>query len=336
MTITTPSAPVVVTEADLLLPAADADPLQTILENANHAWAHYAPPLLVGVYTVESGLTRNAVFQVPIVPSSDGLTYRFEHHALTGTGTGNLGVTVEEWTGSWSTIHTTTTIAAAASSWVEYRHTATISASATKLRMTYTRAGSDPYTPHSVTIYPEPGNATTGTQSSGFEAFDDGLLAATGAPITTEHVNRAATNMHALMRDRRQCVAAFIQEDDSTPSNVLHDVGNATHATAADVRVLYGRAVATLPYQTEAAIDVYCIATHDHTSASNVVRFGQANGGEVAFNADGTIESDTLTLYLDRAGALDAGAELVLQGSIPAAAQTTYIHAVVAYWRPGD
>jgi len=336
MTITTPSAPVVVAEADLLLPAADADPLQTILENANHAWAYYAPPLLVGVYTVASGLTRNAVFQVPIVPSADDLTYRFEHHVLTGTGTGNLGVTVEEYDGGWTSIHTTTTITAAASSWIEYRHTATISDTATKLRITYSRAGFDPYTPHSVTVYPEPGAATTGTQASGFEAFDDGLLSATGAPITTEHVNRAASNMHALMRDRRQCVAAFIQEDDSTPSNVLHDVGNASHATAADVRVLYGRAVATLPWQTETSIDVYCIATHDHTSASNVVRFGQANGGEVAFDADGTVESDTLTLYLDRAGALDAGAELVLQGSIPAAGQTTYIHAVVAYWRPGD
>jgi len=336
MTITTPSAPVVVSEADLFLPAADADPLQTILENANHAWAHYTPPLLVAVYTVESGIARNAVFQVPIVPSADGLTYRFEHHALTGTGSGNLGVTVEEYDSGWNSIHTTTTITAAASSWVEYRHTATISATSTKLRITYSRAASDPYTPHSVTVYPEPGAASTGTQSSGFEAFDGGLLSATGAPITTEHVNRPVKNMHALMRDRRQCVAAFVQEDASTPGNVLHDVGNASHASAADVRVLYGRAVATLPWQAKTELSVYCIATHDHTSASDVVRFGQADGAEVTFDADGTVETAALTVQCDRPGAIDAGAELVLQGSIPAASKTTYIHAVVAYWRPGD
>jgi len=336
MTITTPTAPVVVTEADLLLPAADANPLQTILENANHAWAYYAPPLVSAVYTVADDLTRDRVFQIPIVPSADGIDYRCEHHIQTGSGTGNLGIVVEEYDSGWNTIYSLTTITAGASTWVEHRHIATISATSTKLRITYSRANPDKFTPHSVTIYPEPGAATTGTQSSGFEAFDDGLLSAAGAPITTEHVNRAASNMHALMRDRRQCVASFVQEDDSSPGHVLHDVGNASHAVATDVRVLYGRAVATLPWQTTTSIDVYCIATHNHTSGSDLVRLGQADGAEVSFNADGTVESDTLTIQCERPGALDAGAEIVLQGSIPASGKTTYIHAVIAYWRPGD
>jgi len=335
MAITTTTTLSVLKEYEFISPLADADPLKTILENTNYLYRFHRPSWTY-VYTVDPLGTGQTVFQIPIPPSADGLTYQFVHYIRTGTGTGTLSVDVEEYDSGWNSLESSSGIAAAATSPITHSHTDTISATSTILRITYDRAGGpDTYTPDSLVIYPAPPAPTTspGVYDSGFVTFDDGLLAATGAPITTEHVNRAAKNALRVLEDRWFLVSSFVQEDSSVnaPRNDAADLAQ----TDGEWGVL-GRAVFTCPHQKDPTVRVYVFATVDVTDGAGdlLVRLGQVGGKSTVLAADGAINSGTLQLSTD--GTASASADLVLEAQISAGGRSTYVHAVCTYWQPGS
>jgi hypothetical protein len=333
MTITIPTGVVVVDQADLIQPSADADPLQTILENAAHLYA-YGPAHLTAVYTCADKITgRSVVFQVPIVPSADGIDYTFKHHVRTGTGTSNLTVKVEEWTGAaWNTIENSTAIAAGANTVVTHSHTDTVDANATILRLTYSRAtGTDELTPDSVCMYPAVSSIAAGIKTSSFVPFDDGLLSSAGSPVHTEFLNRAVRDAAAVLRDRQQCALAFVQEDSSTYTK--HEVSTAGVGAGAYIRL--GAARFSAPYQVNPLINVYVIASVSAGSTSDIVRVRQLGpqGEQVLLSASGGVETGTLRLKMP--GGPYSVADLEVAATHMPGSEA-YIHAVVAYWTPGD
>ena len=196
----------------MLLAKGDAEPLQSIVENTHHLWC-YGPAHLVAVYTCEAKITnRSAVFQIPVAPSADGITYTFQHYCRTGTGTSNLTIKVEEWAGAgWNTLENATTISAAANTVVGYSHTDTLAAAATILRVTMSRAtGADEFTPDSTTVYPTETSISTGVTTAGFAPMDDGLISSVGSPVHTEWFNRAVNNAKVVLADRKQCVMSWM------------------------------------------------------------------------------------------------------------------------------
>lgn len=333
MAITVPSELEVIKTSALLSAAADAEPLQSIVENTHHMWC-YGPAHLVAVYTCEAKITfRSAVFQIPVVPSAAGITYTFQHYVRTGTGTSNLSITVDEWVaGAWNTLESATAIAAAANTVVGYSHTDTLAAESTKIRITISRAtGLDEFTPDSITVYPTETSIATGVQSTGFAPLDDGLISAVGAPIHTEFFNRAIYNAQVVLQDRKQCVMSFVQEDGSA-SAPLYEPSAAS--MGAGVWVRFGLAVASLPYQVDPSIDVYALASVNAGTDTSLVRVSQAGheGQAVTFDADGAV--NTLALQLNCDGTEGAGARLRLDCTHKSG-QETYVHAVVAFWQPG-
>ncbi len=333
MTITIPTGVVVVDQADLIGPVADAAPLQTILENTAHLYA-YGPAHLTAVYTCADKITnRSVVFQVPIVPSADGIPYVFRHHVRTGTGTSNLTVKVEEWTGAaWNTLENNTAVGAGANTVVTYTHTDTVDAAATKLRLTYSRAtGTDELTPDSVCMYPQVSSIAAGKKTSGYVPFDDGLLSSAGSPIHTEFFDRAVRNALHVLRDRQQCALAFVQEDDS--GYVKHEVSAAGIGAGAYIRL--GAARFCAPYQVNPIINVYALASVTGGSTSEIVRVRQRGpqGESILLNGTGSVVSGALSLKMPGGPLSFADLEI---GGTHTSGNEAYIHAVVAYWTPGD
>lgn len=334
MAFTTNAALTITPTTAFLHALADQDPLHTALLNLNHLYAHYAPPLHSIVYTTKHAIIgRSAVFEWPTAPSADSIEYTFTTWIRTGTGTNTLTVLIEEWTGAgWGTIDSTAAIAAPATSVVEYTVTAPISATATKLRATYTRAASDPFFADGIIIYPNPGTPVgAGETSSGFIPYDTGLLTTAGAPLTTEHVNRCKTSALAVLLDRQQCVLSFVQED--TAANVLLEASDGYYAAGSWQEI--GAAVCSLPGQKNPTITIKALATVNAGADTRLVRVHQDHpqGRITEFDADGVVNSETLELITD--GGPEAAAVLKLYAKIEPG-QKTYVHAVCGFWQPGD
>jgi len=337
MTITTPNPPVVLGAGQLIQRAADAEPLLTILNNANSAYMQHRPPLLQCLFTTIDRIDRTSTIQIPVHPSADDLRYTWRHYLLPQTSSpdDDMTVEVEEWTsgGGWSTIYGPATVAATDDTRLIHTHTATLDASALKIRLTYTRANSGEFRPEGLLVYPDPAALTAGVKPSGFAPFDDGLLTATGAGLNVEHHNRPKRNAQALLADRHQCALSFVQEDD--PAFVLHDVATPGLNSFLWLRVALGRAV--IPGQAEPQLRVRVIASVNAGSTSDRVRVQQAGGAQALLDASGTAgapEEATLRLDLDEAGELGASALLEVAGQ-RTAGNSLYVHAVVAWWEVG-
>ena len=331
MTIAVPATLTATRQSALVQPSADESPLIDILQNTAHMYA-FGPAHLTCVYTCEDKISnRQAVFQIPILPSADGIDYTFRHHVRTGTGTSNLGLTLEEWTGAWDTIETTTSISAGANTVITYEHTSTVDANATKLRVTWGRlTGADQYTPDSLCMFPAVASIAVGKKTSGYVPFDDGLLTLAGSPIHTEFFNRAVRNAAYLLEDRQQCALAFVQEDDAT--YVKHEIGAAGLGAGVYGRLGYARFFA--PYQVNPEITVLAIATVSGGSPDAIVRVRQdaMQGQSVTLDGDGAINSASLRLAMP--GGAMSYADLEVQMTHTTSSEA-YLHAVVAYWQPG-
>lgn len=331
------NTPVVVTpETDFLVqPAADRDPLYTILKNANGMFESFAPAHLSALYTVEKGISaRSAVFEIPILPSADGLDYDFSHwiYAEAG-GAGTLTVQVEEWTGAaWNTIENTAGIAAAAATMVRHDHTAAVDANATKLRITISRV-TDAFTPVSILMRPGTNTITTGVKASGFVPFDDGLLnvGTNDAGINTEHLNRGPQNAMAILKDRRQCVFSFVQE-----SGIVNPLYFAEDSPlSAGLFARFGEAMASIPNQRDPQVKVLAIGSVDGGATADLINVYQVGGKGVTLDADGNVQSADLDLKLLDPGGLHARAKMGCAGAY-VALQSMALNAVVVLWRPGD
>ena len=346
MAFTTPATLQVSEASEFVLALADEDPLATQLENCNHLYAHYIPPIVDVVWTSKNDLTRQSSFEQPIVPSADDLRYNFRTLVRTGTGTGTLTITLEEWdAGAWNVLDTTAAIAAAANSVIQHDVTSVVvSATSTKMRFTYARAGGDPYYAESALVWPAPATPVTGgVTASGFIPYDSGLLTAAGAPITTEHVNRCKISSVSVLTDRVQTAMSFGQEDNRvTPaSDPRIVVGAGTVAHAADDWNRIGKAVWPCPGQKNPTLDLKVLAQVDGGAVSELVRISQAHpqGQSTDFSADFaatvnlSVATGTLELITD--GGPDSHAVLELWAKHELG-QTTTVHAATAHWTPGD
>jgi hypothetical protein len=338
MTITTPATPEIIKAQTFLQPDADAEPLQTILENANAAYMLHRPPLIQCLYTTIDRIDRDCTLQIPVHPSADDLQYAFRHYLLPQTSSPNddMTVQVEQWSsgGGWSTIYGPTTISATDNTRLVHTHDTVIDADALKLRITYTRANSGEYRPEGLLVYPNPTALVAGVKASGFVPFDDGLLSATGAGLNVEHHNRAKRNAHALLADRHQCAFSFVQEDD--PTHVAHDIATPALDASVALRIAQGRAV--LPGQSEPLLRVRCIASVSAGADNDLVLFRQVQGAQVELDADGTAAAPTeatLRLALAQPGTMGASALLQALGK-RTAGNSMYLHALVAWWEVGQ
>lgn len=331
--ITVPGGIVVTDQGALVQPAADQDPLKTALENTAFLYA-YRPAHLACVFTCADKISnRSVVFEVPIAPSADGISYTFRHHVRTGTGTSDLTVKVDEWvSAAWNTIENSTTITAAANTVVTHSHADAVDSTATKLRFTYSRAtGADELTPDSVCMYATGLTISAGKKGSGYVPFDDGLLTTAGSPIHTEHINRAYRDVMAVLGDAKQCAAAFVQE-----SNVTYTKHEASAAgLGAGVYARLGAARFCAPYQVNPQITVYALASVDAGATTDIVRFRQLGpkGKQVLLDGDGAINSDTLRLSMPGGPMSFADLECAVTHT---SGNEAHLKAVVAYWTPGD
>ena len=328
---------IVLSEGDFVSPAADEDPLDAINENANWLWSKFQPPLVNVVYTVDPSKDVASVFQIPILPSADGIAYTFRHKVRAEVfvpPAQPLWIIVEVWTGAaWTTIETTGfTIAATDGTVVTYTHADAIAAAASILRVTYNRNASSTYYPESLLVYPDPGAVTTGKKASGVWPFDDGLLTSAGAGLNVEHHNRPIRNAHALLTDRAQMVMAFVQED--ATGSPRFSKGNAPIVNGEWARI--GHAVATFPGQRDPQLEVRVLASVTGGAPAGLIMVRQvATGNAILLTAAGTVASGDLDLDLANPGTDNAHAVLELWITNTAGNATT-LHAAVAFWRKGS
>jgi hypothetical protein len=336
MAITIPAKLVIAAKNDLLTPPIDIDPIGAALENLNFLYAHHAPALVSVMPILVSGLNRDTSFTFGVMPSQDGLRYAFEHR-LYPAATGNTSVRVEQWTGAaWSDVYAATAHATVAATWKVISHTGTISRLADRLRVTYS-ASTGAYVPSHILAYPSPDTslapfAATWAVTSGFKSYADGLLDAgtTGQPLTTEHLDRCASGSIIVLRDRYHNLMSCVQEDGGlgVPRVVAPSAcsGNTGWVTV-------GRARGQWPGQKGAVLQVRAMATHSAGSLASAIRVGLVGGPSVLLTADGTLQSNTLTVT----GTGELGQMLEWMVEVKSVAgQTTKLNSAMVFWRPGD
>ena len=296
--------------------------LPRILGNVNYLFLKHQPPLVSVCYMTALADTSDPVYRIPIVPSADGIDYTFRHQVTDSGGGSTVTITVEEYDGGWNTIHTSAGQAIATTATLDYSHTDTISDTATELRITYASAGDD-IQPQGLLVYPDPASVPTGTQPSGFVAYDDGILGTTNNPVTTEHVDRCRQSAVAVLRDRRQMVCSLVQ-DTGTPQYDSTDQGG---GGAAYMRI--GSAEAWLPGG-PCELTVYAYGNVS-SGAATKVRLVQVAGNSVDLDLDGTVQSGALEVTPDADGFVRFDAYMQRPTG-----RDAYLYALVAFWRPGD
>ncbi len=311
----------------LVLPLAAAEPLEVAHRNANAMITLYRPPMRSIVYTDEAVSVGTRAYLVAIQPSADGLPYRFRHIVRTGAGTVAVAIEVE-WQsagGAWTSIYAAAS-AAGASTVVTVSHTATIPATADALRITYDR-GAGAYFADSLLITPEavmPAERTT----SGAWVYDDGVLAAVGAPINTELVTRPWRTTAAIIADRALCIAGFTQRG---TIDALYEASGG--AAPNDTWAMLGYGVASVPYApATVSVDVSVIAT---AVISGVDRVRVVVGGVTAtLDATGATASATLTdVLVDSPGTLTATLSVQVY-ALADSGDLLYLHDATAWVQP--
>jgi len=329
MAVTYPSTYTVTPAAAMVLPPSDAAPVSTAMLNAAAGYQQHTPPLVLAVYTVDPLVTRQTSFRVPIAPSDDGLVYRVRSYVRTGTGTTAISWSVEWQTagGGWTSIASGTT-SAGASTVVEISTTATIPAAADELRLRYSR-GTDPYTPDSVTVYPDSSNAPSARTASGFWPYDDGLLTAAGAPINTELLHRPLRNARAIVTDRQQCLLSWVQEDDT--ANARYSVAGGSAVDGSWVLLAHG--VASVPYAAgNITATVEAIASVGGGATGDLIRIS-AGGEEVTLDADAAVNAAALQCVVQSPGTLGASIRWTVWAN-NTSGNETYPHAITAHYSP--
>lgn len=330
MAIPAPSDIAVTPTAAMLVPPMAAEPLLTALANLNYLWQFHRPPLLD---VCPTGTVSRNVYVVPVKPSQDTLTYTFQNRLKPDT-TSTATIAVDyctAYSGGGTTWHNlySDTVGTTAAALLTHTDTAALPRTAVALRFTYT-AGAGVLVPHHILVQPTPSTATTGIQTSGFVPFDNGILSLTGAPIHTEFLNRCKLSTLAVLRDRWQCALSFVQCESGVPAK----------SPAAALGLLALPTVRMfLPMAGDTAtIQLQALATVTGGATAALVQVRQVGGvvNEVAqLDADGTIQTASLTLHPQQAGTLDAYADI----EIAAASESSYrtdVRAVMGWWRPTE
>lgn len=330
MSVTVPTAFAVVPKGALWAPAMSAQPLQKALENVNYLWRYHRPPMLSVVYTVAPSVSRSTVYHIPVIPSQEtgGIRYTFEHRMVMSDGAATTQVDVDTcstYAGGatvWTNLYTQGVTSAGAGLLTTHTSTALAIPTATvALRVTYGAPSAGTRTDHHLLVYPTPTAPTVGTYATGYRPFDDGVLTATGAPIHEEFLQRCARSSRVIVKDRRQCAFAFVQEYSTTPHVVVNTAngGIAGHSFPAVTGYLPGAVDATLTARV--------LATVGGGATADLISFAGAT-----FNADGAINTNTVTPLGGDPGPLAfRNWPLTVRNNV---GQETRVHAVVCFWTP--
>ena len=327
MTIPNPSAFEIAAAGALVLPAADDEPLEVAHRNANAMITLYRPPLRSVVYTDEASSVGARSYRLAIRPSADGLPYRFRHIVRTGTGTTAISITVE-WQasgGGYTSIYSASS-AAGASTVVSVSHLATVPSTADEVRITYDR-GADPYLADSVLITPEASMPSART-TSGAWVYDDGVLAAVGAPINTELVTRPWRTTAAIIADRALCIAGFTQREDT---DALYEASGGSAPN--DTWALLGAGIAAVPFAPATVdVDVSVIASAAISGADRV-RF-VVGGVAVTLDAADSVEETTIAgVLVQQPGTLGASVSVEVY-ALADSGDLLYLHDAAAWVQP--
>lgn len=326
------------------------EPLKTALENSNALYRAHKPPLVAFAPIVASTHARDVSFTVGCVPSVDGLRYQVLHLVLPAY-TGNLTFKVESGRGdptAWTLLAGPTVQPTVVGTWIAYQHTVTIANTEDRLRFSYTAPGGV-FLVSQVLVWPDPDPALAplvapySQRPSGFWPADDSLLGVAGAPVHTEMLDRCLRNSVAVLRDRWQAVASFVQ-DDGQYGGVRHQAPFGT--VPAGQWALVGKCRAVLPYQLSAAMGgndmrpVLKVMAKGWVSAGatadriRVIARGPAGKeDQVLLACDATMQVSTVKAELD--GSADAGVDFEFYVRANAGQQVNLSSAVVL-WRPGD
>lgn len=336
MAIATPAVATVTKEPSLLLPAMDSAQLHVALNNGNYLYLHHIPPLVSFTPLGLAGGRENA-FVVPIVPSADALPYDFYYRILPAFN-GTTTIRVEEATsmaGPFNTIYgPTATGAMVNGTWYLRQHTTTIPAGSRVLRFTFSAWGGTGKIGH-ILAHPAaaaaavPFVAPYGETASGFRVYEDSLLyaaAAAGQPVNTEFLDRCRRNAVKVLRDRYQCAFSMVQEDGVGAHTVLYPAP----ATAGGAPMAIGHARFVVPGLRgggSGTLTVLAIGTVSAGATANliIVKVGTQT---LKLAASGAVVSGTMTIT----GATN---EVRVFANVDGA-NTTYLHACIGLWLPGD
>lgn len=337
-TITAPTHYTAVKAASLVLPPMLPGAPVDILRQSNALYLWHRPALVSFAPIMDATTSRTIRFTVPAPASLDGLPYRFEHRLLPQfNGTVSVKVEAFETHTGWVTIYGPTATASLTSgTWAQHAHTSTVTAGATMLRFTYDPGGGTNYllVGH-VLAYPYPTTIAPGKKPSGHLPYDDDLLQAYQAPVTTELVDRPALNAKAVMQDRKQSVFSLVQEDGGFGQPVYQAPlpGGTSYVPG-----LIGKATASIPGAKSVALSLSCLASVDAGATAGLVKVtlsSQASGDvqTLTFAADGSVHTQTAYLSGGTGDAFN-----VVRCEVRVASTTsnhTRLHALTAHWTPG-
>lgn len=333
------------TEQELLTPAMGAEPLETALHNANACYRVHRPPLVSVFPIVKRSQNRVVSFTVPVVPSVDGIRYACTHW-LRGLFAASVPVTVESGIGeppTWTGVYSgSVTLASGVYNSCDHHIILPAPGGCDRLRFTYTPP-TGPFLVSHILVYPDPDPAsapiaTAARMASGFWPADDALLGVIHGPVHTEMLDRCWRNSIAVLRDRWQMVASWVQADS-------HYGGEAystpfANATPGDQWTLVGTARAVLPYQKGSiSLRAAVLAEVDTGSTSKRVRIVAkplkftTTPPHLDLDATGHVETGHLSALFD--GTVDAGVDVeVYVRNITT--QVLKLRAAVLHWCPGD
>lgn len=325
MSITTPTAIVVTPAANLTKAPMRRDELAAALLNMNAAYALHAPALVSALITDAAGVTVAKNVHIPVQPSADGLEYELlvlfkPSAAVNYTITLDYCTVYSDTTTTWTSL-ISATITTPSSDLYEFVDSAVLPAGAVAVRIGVSPS-SGSYEWHSVFMRPSPtrNSAPATVQPSGFVAYDDALLSSAGAMINTEMINRVRANAYALLTDRRQMAYSFVQP--SSPRRLL--VG------PTEQRLPRGRI--HLPHQSGFVnLDVRCIAKVNTGTTTGLVKVRQVDGEQIALDANGAIQINTLPVKVQGSG-LGAYVDIDVFVKAP---NTTELRSLVMYYTPG-
>lgn len=333
MAIPTPSSLRIVPSQGWIQPAMDANPLDTVLQNGNHLYKHFCPPLISFV-PIDGPASRTRSYVVAVEPSADGLSYAFEHRILPAT-TGTVDIKVESNTGvdpttGWSTIYgPTTTAPLTGAAWATVSHSATIPANARMVRVSYSSATVNVTIGHVLAV-PAPSSVTSGIKACGFVPYDGDLLALSGGPVTVELVDRMRTNALAVLRDRRQVIASLVQHQDSSAPWSFGYSAPSAWSNGQPMRL--GKSVATLPGQTNVSLNVHVIASVSAGATADLIEVLLGNLS-VKLAATGSRVTSSVTVDLPGGAASTLPVEVRVRHTT---GNSTYLQSLTILWRPGD
>lgn len=322
MAVVVPAEFPIVTAAQLLgRVEAGREPLETLGEASNWLYAQHRPPI-VAVSPYSRGSSSAETINVGCHPSADGLTYEITLGYYTTAGTWNLEISESADGSSYSTVLDVDTTDTIGNKWLApFGTTFTLSASTRVLEIRLAHdVASDDIQPHYLMIRPTVTSMPVAASApSGFVKFDDALLAGTGGPVYVELLNRIASNVRAVMRDRRQVVATF------AAANLAIRPAAGGHITT--------KQAFRIPYHIagQQSCDVSVRVNGYGITAACQLHVSQVLGSDYQSFDLSSATHDVKTLSLQR----EEG-EIVGTIDIGAGAAGAQIRYCVVDWRPGD